>query len=355
MWVKNPSREQGLSQAILFSPYLPLLFLGDCMWYDVDKTLSHNCLLNFVVGPRGVGKTYSAKNRVIKNYLKKGEQFVYLRRYDTEIKASNMENFFEDIAPAYPDHDFLVKHNKFYIDQRVCGFYVCLSKAAQLKSIPFPNVSMIIFDEFIIDTGLIRYLPNEIVSFNELYSTVSRLRDVIVLFLSNAITFTNPYFLFFDLRLQQGQKIAKKGDILLEMVDSPVYMDASANTRFGKIISGTSYGDYAIKNKFLRDNESFIERLKEPGVYLMTLRIDEHSFGVYLAPSTSLWYISEKVDKSATRIISVDMESHDIDSSMSKELNASIWYHELQQKYYRAEVRFCTMKAKNVISQVLKP
>ena len=57
-------------------------------YYNIDDTLSRDRLFNFVVGPRGVGKTYSAKNRVIKNFINKGEQFVYIRRYDTELQKS---------------------------------------------------------------------------------------------------------------------------------------------------------------------------------------------------------------------------------------------------------------------------
>lgn len=325
------------------------------MWYDVNRTLSYNCLLNFIVGPRGVGKTYSAKNRVIRNFIKKGEQFVYLRRYETELKPSNMEKFFDDIAPEYPDHAFLSSHNKFYIDAQIAGFYLPLSKAAQYKSVPFPNVSLVIFDEFIIDQGLIRYLPNEVITFNEMYSTIARLRDIPVLFLSNAITFTNPYFLFFDLSLQQGQKLVKKGDILLELVDSPIYTDAAKNTRFGRIISGTDYGKYAMENNFLKDNDTFIEKMNESGVYLMTLRMGGHSFGVYSVTDSNCWYVSEKVDKTSKRVISIDMDSHNIDSSLSKESTARIWFEELKQRYFRAEVRFTTIKAKNLLTQALKP
>lgn len=167
------------------------------MWYDINKTLSYNCLFNFVVGQRGVGKTYAAKKKAIKNYINKGEQFVYLRRYDTEIKASQMEKFFDDILCEFTDHSFGYVSGKFYIDEHVAGYAISLSRAAQYKSVPFPDVTLIIFDEFIIDRGLIRYLPNEVITFSEMYSTIARLRDVIVLFLSNAITFTNPYFLFF--------------------------------------------------------------------------------------------------------------------------------------------------------------
>lgn len=323
-------------------------------WYDVNRTLSHNCLLNFVVGPRGVGKTYSAKKRAITNYIKKGEQFVYLRRYDTELKTSNIEKFFDDVSCEYPDHDFIAQNGKFYIDSKVCGFYMPLSKAAQYKSVPFPNVSLIIFDEFIIDRGLIRYLPNEVNTFNEMYSTIARLRDVIVLFLSNSITFTNPYFLFFDLSLQQGQRIVKRGDILLELVENKSYQNRAANTRFGKIISGTDYGRYAIENEFLRDTDTFIETMKTPGVYIMTLKVDNMSFGVYSDTSNSLWYITEKIDPSNKRVISIDRDSHDATSTYEKELNARIWIETLKQKYFRAEVRFSTMKAKNLITDYIR-
>lgn len=322
------------------------------MWYDVNSTLSHNCLLNFVVGPRGVGKTYSCKNRVIRNFLRKGEQFVYLRRYETEIKKDKIEKFFDDIEYCYSDHGFAVKDGKFYIDGKVAGYYLPLSKASQVKSVPYPQVSMIIFDEFIIDQGMIRYLPNEVITFNEMYSTIARLRDVTVLFLSNAITFTNPYFLFFDLSLQQGQKIVKKGDILLELVDSPDYTRAASETRFGKIIQGTDYGKYAIENSFLRDTDTFIEKMSGPGTYLFTIRVNDESFGVYYL--NEFWYISNSVDNTCKKIMSLDIMSHDDATTLNRESVMKRWFIELQQKYFRAEVRFTTQKAKNLISPMLR-
>lgn len=323
------------------------------MWYDINKTLSHNCLLNFVVGPRGVGKTYSFKRRVIKNFLEKGEQFVYLRRYKTEIESGQMEKFFTDICSEFPDTEFSVSNGKFYINEHVAGYYIPLSKAAQYKSIPYPYVTMIGFDEFIIDQGMIRYLPNEVVTFNEMYSTIARLRDVKVFFLSNAITFTNPYFLFFDLKLQQGQKIVKKGDILLELVDSPDYMQKAAQTRFGKIIAGTDYGKYAIENQFLRDSDTFISKLPGPGTSIINLLIDDHKFTVYSVIGDNMWYISDKIDPSCKRNISLDVDSHNVDTMLKGDKASLLWIMELKQKYYRAEVRFTTMTAKNLITPCL--
>lgn len=324
------------------------------MWYDVNKTLSHNCLLNFVVGQRGVGKTYSCKRRVIKRFLKEGEQFVYLRRYDTEIQSSNIDKFFDDIVQEFPDHSLESKDRKFYIDGHVAGYALCLSKAAQIKSVPFPNVGTIIFDEFIIDQGFIRYLPNEVETFNEMYSTIARLKDVIVLFLSNAISFTNPYFNFFDLSLQQDQKVVKKGDILLELVSNEEYAERAAQTRFGKIIAGTDYGKYAINNEFLRDKNTFVEKMPGVGLALMLIKAENMTFCVYKLMDSDYWYVSDKIDPSIKRIISLDTDSHDQNSVLTSDLNSKMWYTELKQKYYRAELRFTTMKAKNVISPYLR-
>ena len=129
-----------------------------------------------------------------------------------------------------------------------------------------------------------------------MYSTIARLRDVVVLFLSNAITFTNPYFLYYDLSLQKGQKILRKNDILLELVDSPAYTEKAKSTRFGKIIAETEYGKYAMENEFLRDTASFIEKMPCPGTCLMTIRVSGSELGVYTILGSDLWYITESYD-----------------------------------------------------------
>lgn len=324
------------------------------VWYDVNKTLSYNCLFNFVVGPRGVGKTYSCKRRVIRKFLKTGTQFVYLRRYKTELEPSELEKFFDDIMVEFPDVQFGVEAGRFFIDEHLAGYAIPLSKAAQFKSVPFPKVETIIFDEFIIDQGMIRYLPNEVITFNEMYSTIARLRDVTVLFLSNSITFVNPYFIFYDLKLQQGQKILKKGDILLELVENKRYTEMASQTRFGRIIANTEYGKYALENKFLRDNDTFIEQMPAAGTAIFNLVLQEQKFTVYSVIGKNYWYVSDKVDHTCKRNISFDAESHNLSTSMKGERAALLWIEEFRQKYFRAEVRFTTIKAKNLITQAIK-
>ena len=64
------------------------------MYYDYSKILSYNALLNFLIGERGVGKTYGAVKFVTKQFINKNEQFAYIRRYKPELKKA-VPNFFE--------------------------------------------------------------------------------------------------------------------------------------------------------------------------------------------------------------------------------------------------------------------
>ena len=62
------------------------------IYLDYTKPLSYNSFLTFIVTERGLGKSYGAKKFVAKRFINKGKQFVYIRRYKTELKESMMKN-----------------------------------------------------------------------------------------------------------------------------------------------------------------------------------------------------------------------------------------------------------------------
>lgn len=321
------------------------------MWYNLNKSLSYNRLFNFIIGPRGVGKTYALKRKVIRNYLDKGEHFVYVRRYDTELKEKQIHNFFNDICKEFQDHELIVKRGIFYCDGEEFGSCIPLSKSSQFKSVPFPDVTYIIFDEFIIDVGAIRYLPNEVKEFLELYSTIARLRDVRVFFLSNAITSTNPYFLFFNVQTPNSKnRVWTNNDILVEYVDNPDYVDAYKGTRFGKLVENTQYARYAMDNEFLRDTDEFISELPPHMNCRAVLIVDSYKFGLYQSIKHDCWYLSESWDSTCTTVIALNKGAHDEDSVASGDSGAKIILRSIQSKYYVGLLRFTSVKAKNLIS-----
>ena len=76
-------------------------------YYSFDKIYSYNAIYNFIVGARGLGKTYGWKKKVIAAAIKRGDQFIYLRRYKDELKASR-NTFFADIYHEFPKWDFRI-------------------------------------------------------------------------------------------------------------------------------------------------------------------------------------------------------------------------------------------------------
>ena len=219
------------------------------MYYNFDKLFSYNFLLAFVISERGVGKTFGSKVAMLNKWLKNGEEFVYVRRYKTELDSA-LNNFWSDLQENgyFEDYCLEVKKNKmitkFLCDGKVCGYAIPLSTSNILKSTAFPKVKTIVFDEYMLDSsGTYRYLKNEVTMMLDFIETIGRLRDIQVIFLGNNTSFYGcPYTAYFDLELPYGSefKTFKNGTILVNYVKNEVYREAKRNSRFGKLIDGTA-------------------------------------------------------------------------------------------------------------------
>lgn len=323
------------------------------MYYDGFRTLTYNCLFNFIVGNRGGGKTYWFKKWAIKDFIKNGNQFVYVRRYKQELKK--ISKFFDDIAHEFPNHKFDVKGMTFYIDNKLAGTAMPLSTSKIEKSTPFPKVNKIGFDEFILDKGVYRYLEDEVINFLELYETIARSRDnVIVFFLSNAISMTNPYFLYFNISLPYGKNIIRKDDILLELVQNQDFIDMKKQTRFGRLIEGTSYADYSIENKFLRDNKTFIEKKNGHCDYLFGFIYKDDKYGVWTNHEQGLVYVSYDTDPYSKLVYSITMKDHQPNTMLLKRVNKTCLFKYFIDNFKLGNVRFESMNIKNICYDILK-
>lgn len=265
------------------------------MWYDNGRMLSYNKIFNFVIGNRGGGKTFNAKKWCINDYKKNGKHFIWVRRYKTEFKRRSQ--FFNDVSSLYPDDTFQVKGTKCYINGEEFGTFITLSTSTTEKSNPYPLVNKIIFDEFIIDKGSLRYLSNEVEVFLELYETVSRLRDdVRAVFLGNAISLVNPYFLYFNIKPDLSKRFNSYEHLIVELYKNQEYIEAKKNTRFGKMISETKYGEYAIDNDFLRDDYTFIEPFPSNCKFYCVVKYKGRFFGLWNHLETGCIHVNYRFD-----------------------------------------------------------
>ena len=301
------------------------------MFYDLTKVLTHNCFANFLLGERGVGKTWALKRYCINKFLKTGEQFIYLRRYKTEFKK--ISAFFNDIKEFFPEHEFKVVGSNFIIDGKIAGFNFPLSTAITLKSTPFPNVTTIVFDEFIIRTGTYHYLNGEVEAFLEFAETIFRLRDNGKLFfLANTLSAINPYFVYFNINQlptpEKTIKTYKDNLILVEIMLNQEYREQKLKTQFGRLISGTEYGEYAINNEFLLDSDEFIAKRPPNTKFLFAFSYQDKTFGVWIDYSKDEMYVSNKYDKNTSYIYSTTMQDHKVNTIYMKNVKSfGVWRH----------------------------
>jgi hypothetical protein len=279
-------------------------------YYNFDKIYSYNAMFNFLVGMRGVGKTYGAKLKGIKKAIKSGEQFIYMRRYKEELQTS-AKTFFADIENEFPNYDFrtngwlaemapLETREEKKREWKTIGYFIPLSRAQSMKSVAFPLVTTIIFDEFIIEKGAIHYLPNEAEAFQNFYSTVDRWKDKTkVFFLANSVSIMNPYFLAYSIKPDEVGELFTFGDGfgLCHFVDAQDFSNEAYETKFGKFIKGTDYASYAVTNEFKDNGDNLIRQKSADAKYVYTIETKQGIFSVWASWSSHEYFIQEKRPK----------------------------------------------------------
>lgn len=326
------------------------------VYYNYDRIISYNALLNILIGSRGVGKTFGASKLVTNDFIKKNRQFVYLRRYKTELSKS-MKKFFSALVKEglFENHKLEVRGNTFLIDESVAGYGMTLSTAQQLKSSNFPDVYYIIFDEFLIEEGQGHYLKNEVMAFLGLIETISRTREVKVFMLGNAVSEINPYFMFFDLTLPYNNdiKLFKNNLILLQYINNTAYIEAKKQTKFGQLIADTDYEDYAVNNKFLDDNKDFIEHKSGTSKFSFSFIFKGNTYGVWIDFNNGKIYVSnDYIDNGLCFATTTeDHKPNTLLYSIARKYNC---WNTFVRECKLGNVYFENVKIKNISKEVLK-
>lgn len=321
------------------------------MWWNINKTLSYNALFNFIIGNRGGGKTFGATDWSIRDFTKNDGEFIYVRRTETELEKC-VPTFFQAIQKEnkFPNTKFDVKGN-FIINDKVAGYPIALSKSRQYKSVSFPNVTKIIFDEFQTEG---HYLKNEVEIALDLYESVDRGHDrVRFFFLSNAITQTNPYFTYFHLTVPYCGTINCKNDVLVEFVSDSDFIEHKKNTRFGKIIKDTPYGEYNIENKFRYDTNNFVSKKSETAKYLFTFVYKAGNYGVWIDYKKGLMFVNEQVDPYCKIILCLTLDDHTPNTMLLKSKSKDPYLSMLIEQYGLGNVRFGNINVKNNVMDLI--
>lgn len=181
-------------------------------FYSLDHILQLNAQYNMVIGERSNGKTFAALEYGLRQYLETGKQMAYIRRWKEDYRGKRGENLFSGLVSAnkiseltngawtqtryYSGKWHLAKYDqeldKLVYDETPFCYGFSISDQEHDKSSSFPNITTIIFDEFMTRQY---YLQNEFVLFTNVLSTIIRHRnDVKIFMLANTVNKYCPYF-----------------------------------------------------------------------------------------------------------------------------------------------------------------
>ena len=183
-------------------------------YYSLDRILDLDASYNMIFGERSNGKTYAVLKYALEQYFEDGGEIGIIRRWQEDIKATRAQAMFAALVANnevfkiskgeytgihyfsgrfylcnYSDSDGKPVYNK---ETDLLGYVFALSDTEHNKSISFPNIKTILFDEFLTRGA---YLPDEFVLFMNSVSTIVRQRtDVTIFMLGNTVNKYAPYF-----------------------------------------------------------------------------------------------------------------------------------------------------------------
>lgn len=179
-----------------------------------------------LIGERSNGKSYSVKSRVLMDAFESIEsgvckkELAYLRRYDLDCKDSLCAAYFADMPiqeitnGKYTLVTVFRKDIYFgHIDEKgktirdiKIGRCFSVSAGEHLKSLMFPYIYNIVYEEFVTMSG--NYLYNEPLQFQHVVSSLARRRKAKIFLIGNTISRQCPYYNEWNLnadRLKQGE------------------------------------------------------------------------------------------------------------------------------------------------------
>lgn len=183
-------------------------------YYSLNEIEKINADYNIIIGERSNGKTYAILEKIIKEAATKKKAGAIVRRYHEDFRGKRGAAFFS----AHVANGLIEKYTKgewtsvyFYAgrwffsrtyesetgkeitekaDEPFC-YAFSLSEMEHDKSTSYPDITIILFDEFLSR----HYLQDEFITFMNTLSTIIRQRtDVKIYMCGNTISHYSPYF-----------------------------------------------------------------------------------------------------------------------------------------------------------------
>lgn len=341
-------------------------------YYDGTKLLSLQDIngkppeLYLCTTNRSGGKTTFFSRYLVNRYLKNGDKFALIYRYNYEIDDIS-NKFFKDINSLFFDGYIMTSerrargifHELFitrpYTDEpEPCGYAISINSTDQLKKYShlFSDIQLCMMDEFQSESN--KYCPNEIQKFISLHTTIARgqgkqYRKVPVYMLSNAVSLINPYYVALGIsaRLQNQTKFLKGDGFVLEQGFIESASRAQEDSAFARAFKEDKYVQYASQNIYLNDSSAFIEKPQGISRYLGTIKYLNKEYGLKEFMEDGVVYCDNRPDKTYPFKLAVTTDDHNINYVMLR--NNDMFIQNMRFYFEKGCFRFRDLSCKEAV------
>lgn len=255
-----------LKNGWIYIPYSPKY--DPSKFYDNRKVMSFNTRTVGVIGARRIGKTFTFKKMVTRDFLQHNRPFVWLRDNDEarkQLASNGGSGFFKDFKKMKLD-DFdsgAISSQRFIINGKDAGGLMPCSTFQNFKGNDYSDVYNVVYDEFIRELNRNKTKAEAWEIINSLYTILSTRKDCRIILLANALDRGNAFLQLIECELgDYGFYLNRKRDIVIEYCNiSPKFKQEQEDSTVGKLIVDTPFESNLFEGEFEDDTSLYFIKL----------------------------------------------------------------------------------------------
>lgn len=242
------------------------------IYLKLNHLFSYGTKIVGIIGARGIGKTYGCKKYLLKQYFRCNKKFAILRdneRALDELVANNCSKFLKDVKDDPALSKFFRRIEKIYyangilyFEKKEVGYFMACSTFYKLKGNSYNDVQNILYDEFIAEKVQVNR-GNRALEFVNMIETIGRIRnDYRVLMTANALDIGDEILDLLGIKIKDfGYYVNRKKNVaVLYSESSPLFLQAKAKSIVGGLVTGSTFEDNIIHNKFDSNKVNILDK-----------------------------------------------------------------------------------------------
>lgn len=303
------------------------MFYDSNGYIDVDTLMEKDAsIYKFIVGARGIGKTFGILKWLIDRYGNTGNKFIYMRRTQVQvdmIRTPELNPFKALEDELGSNYSFILNpinknvtgiyHSEYDIDKNLyvpsgspIGYIIALSTIANIRGIGGSDIVHIFYDEFIGERHE-KPIKAEGTAFLNAIETIGRNRELKgreplkVTCCSNSVNLGNPIFieLKFITAIEKALKKEREHVFLPErdtsiwiIRDNPISRKKASTSLYRLSGIDSEFSKMSLENEFNREYTGMVKS-KKLTEYIPLVHVGE--ICIYKHRSRREWYCTDHV------------------------------------------------------------